>query len=799
MANRILAIMFLTIIILATGFTSAVCTVSLDESNYHPTETATATIACSGNEEKTVSYTLNWTYANGTILETDNGTIPDKRSEAVFQTFFIPTGTAGIINATLTGTNLEGTASANVSGAVTGSLIIRNPETSSSPLLIGKRIGLRFEVIDENNKTINGAQCNTWTEDGNLFPIESSMKEIITYGGFGTHTQELSNKNFEEDKEYLLNIQCICGASGSGKTCTDEDGVEVTSSSGGIGVPLLIAQWLEVSTLVDKSQYEMKDEIFICANISNTESGVRIPLEIFHEVRCSAGTDNDEDLDRTLIIENSESPDERGIGINSTQMQCKKFTIPEQNHLQGKSSECYASTTTWVIGKSGERIINYATTSSSFNITSDELNIPADWQLTSATTLSSIVNLSESKYDRYSGTGTGNVDIKLICDECGTNTNIVDSIELFNSISSITISNRTANLTEHIDFELEFLEDGYTEIEIKNVPLDESTGNTWWNITIEFYNNELLQTIALQGIENKTGTFHLDVDCPSYATTGEDMSCIITAYVEDSQTVEKEVDFTCEISDGTSTYSSLNFNQMITKTPLLITRTFAVPSTLENGQQHVLQCYADYYNLGSRRDSFFDSFITGTTGTTSEGGSTGIQKILRGVISEPPEEEEDSTTEEGENLGERVSITGGVIGAIEKIPLFLKGKGIYVFVAIILIITTLLFIFSDREKKTHLPKSKQQRQTFFKKIIGTSLFMLALLFTTLGIYAIGGNLINAYQTSQESIIQDPLFRTIILSTFILISIIILFKVLNIRAQITIGHTSPVEKYWKHKN
>ncbi len=110
----------------------------------------------------------------------------------------------------------------------------------------------------------------------------------------------------------------------------------------------------------------------------------------------------------------------------------------------------------------------------------------------------------------------------------------------------------------------------------------------------------------------------------------------ITAYVEDSQTVQKEVDFTCYISDGSKSYSSLNFNKMITKTPASISKNFAIPLGFNPGQQYVLQCYADYYNLGSRRDSFYDTFTT----NPGEGGSFGGNRraggapITGGIIDE---------------------------------------------------------------------------------------------------------------------------------------------------------------------
>ena len=310
---------------------------------------------------------------------------------------------------------------------------------------------------------------------------------------------------------------------------------------------------------------------------------------------------------------------------------------------------------------------------------------------------------------------------------------------------------------------------------------------------------DLRNVVALEGIENKTGTFHLDVACPSAGTIGSDMDCTITAYVEDSQIVEKEVDFTCYVSDGLAQYSSVNFNQMVTRTSLSLTRSFAVPSTFTGGTSYILQCYADYYNLGSRRDTFYDTFTASTTTTIPTTGGGGSSIPINDTGKTDAEEESPTSI-----------ITGGIIGVDKDLegefynPLTPKGKRVYFFFAIILLlIAALIFITAKIKNKCkgriRPVKSRHQNLNLLKKIAGIILFILFLLFVVLGIYALGNNLINAYQPIQESIIKDPLFRTIILSTFIIILIIILFKVLNIKAQISIGETSPIEKYWKsHK-
>jgi hypothetical protein len=122
-------------------------------------------------------------------------------------------------------------------------------------------------------------------------------------------------------------------------------------------------------------------------------------------------------------------------------------------------------------------------------------------------------------------------------------------------------------------------------------------------------------TAALEGIENKTGTFHLDVDCGDttpVALIGVNglLSCEITAYVEDTQTVEKEVDFTCSIEKDGTVYGSTNWNSMINRTALTFTKTFTIPvGVFGIGSYIPVECTADYYNFGSREDSFSDSVL----------------------------------------------------------------------------------------------------------------------------------------------------------------------------------------------
>jgi hypothetical protein len=361
-------------------------------------------------------------------------------------------------------------------------------------------------------------------------------------------------------------------------------------------------------------------------------------------------------------------------------------------------------------------------------------------------------------------------------------------MDIFNTIENITIKNTTSTLTEHLDYELEFLEDGQLEIEIRNVSLTR-TGIEWYNITLEFYDLGLREVEALEGIENKTGTFHLDVNCPSEGEIGNDMTCIITAYVEDSQIIQKEVDFTCNIIDGDLEYSSVNYNQMITRNPVSVSREFAIPSTFNDEQQYILQCYADYYNLGSRRDSFYDTFTASTIITTQEGG---------GSSGESEASNETSTEEESLITGEIVGETEeGIIPTIFTTPF--SSPFIIIFLTLIILLLIILLIKRIKHKKEFYVERTDWRRILTK--VGLILLVLILI----GGLFIGGiygfkfikennsqksaseETISSQESTSYSIIQDNLFRGIILATFIIIAIIVLFRLLNIRGEIRFGY------------
>jgi hypothetical protein len=634
--------LFLVIIlsVILLPFISAACTVTLDKEVYVAGETATAAMSCSTTGEKNTDYTLNWTNQSGNQFEVDEGTTPQVKNQLFYQSYTIPASWPDqiFLNASLSGDGLSVTQNDSANVTSTGgsnSLLIVNSTFGGG--FIGKVGSIQAKVTNGSGKKISGGFCKIsgWSNDETKMLL---YQDTTIVDGEVKVADIMSPNRFDEGTDYAYKILCYCGSDVSMTECIDEDGVSVIDSIGSTKGFFTTSTWLTVNTVTDKSLYSLKEEIFICANVTNVNYSSRIPLEIQYQARCSKETDLNSDTDRILINYNRiDDPDLRGISTNTTQMQCKKFVIPEEKYLMGRNSQCYASTNVWVLDNSNEELMGYATTSSSFNISSDEINLEADWQWIGNTTINSIINLSN--FDGIDASGTGNIDLRLNVGDL----NIISIFELANILSNITVKNTTTTLTEHTDYEIEFLEDGFIELEIR----DTNLSTNWFNVTLDFYNNNLRQTQALEGINSKTGTFHMDVACPSGGEIGEDLSCIITAYVEDSQTVQKEVDFTCYITDGSQTYSSLNFNHMVTRTPSSISKNFAIPLGFNPGQQYVLQCHADYYNLGSRRDSFYDTFTT----NPGEGGSFGGNRwaggapITGGIIDEEGEgEEEDKIT-----------------------------------------------------------------------------------------------------------------------------------------------------------
>ena len=125
--------------------------------------------------------------------------------------------------------------------------------------------------------------------------------------------------------------------------------------------------YISINTLTDSSSYKIGDELFICSNVSSYYPE-QLDLNIHYNYRCSA-TKEDNELDRNIYGEYDEI---RSIGATTTQNQCHKFIVPDDNYFKTQGTvHCYASTVV-DIPKINERV-----TSSSpfFNISKHEATI----------------------------------------------------------------------------------------------------------------------------------------------------------------------------------------------------------------------------------------------------------------------------------------------------------------------------------------------------------------------------------------------------------------------------------------
>jgi len=186
-------------------------------------------------------------------------------------------------------------------------------------------------------------------------------------------------------------------------------------------------------------------------------------------------------------------------------------------------------------------------------------------------------------------------------------------------IVNVTVTHANGSLTQYTTF----LSTQFNEVIIFIEEVNTSTGDNNLTLTANTFDFANRSAVALEDIAGKTGTFKLSVDCPNEAIIGSPMKCSITGQIEELQLVQKEVDFTCYITDGVNRYSSINFNQMVTRNGTFTEREFLVPNSFAGDTQSTLQCHADYYNLGSRRDSFSDTFTTRIASKGSAGASVG--------------------------------------------------------------------------------------------------------------------------------------------------------------------------------
>ena len=594
---------------------------------------------------------------------------------------------------------------------------------------------------------------------------------------------------------------------------------------------------------LDKSNYYTGESLHVCANVTNSYDR-RLVFELEYDVRCSENISNDETLDRSLLAQVSEN---RGVGGNQTQMQCVDITIPYADHLKYKTSGCYASValnSDFVTDVTGYQT---SKSSSSVNITDFGMypqyeldptyplvRLYPDWRMFDEVVDGidknyyrakvNITKLTEANLDPDSEIGDDDWDLYVLFSEdmaCSSNIYNYTVTDSSGTVINNALENKAIQWVDGGGNYDQGCAIGIEDVNFSDTDDDYFIVKVWYE-DFEERTTEALESSstsssrsadALEGIENKTGIFHLDVACPSSGTIGTDMDCIVTAYVEDSQTVQKEVDFTCYISDGTSQYSSVNFNQMVTRNAVSLTQTFAVPSTFSEGTSYILQCNADYYNLGSRRDSFYDTFTTSGDSTSSTTGGSSTDGS-----GEEPEDEEGGTS----------PITGGAIGGGEgilKIGPIELGSSLFVYftggIIILGIFILAALALKNRRHAHHAHYGSTNRQPikrFFEssksapvhhvsrnytklwnRLFSGILILALVIIIAAGLYYAAGFISNANIEVPTGIFQDSLFRTLFATVFVIGMIIILFKLLNIRGEIRFGEDGNTRKYHEDKH
>ena len=466
----------------------SLCTLNFIQDSYTTGQNINAVMECSLGNERGVSYSVYWCDQSYNILYISNGTTPVTDIPFI-ESYIIPDGIT-LISANLTGTNLEGYDNASVTGATNTSLIITNV-TFRDNIYIGKTNSVSYRVYDSEDNLVNGAYCNNAGEDGvSLAPLFAQDFYTIVTSGYVHASQDLSFSSFNENRDYLLHITCNY----------DSDGDGIIDKWGDNRFPFYVSQWLYVNTLTDKTFYEPLEEIFICANVTNIDYDKRITMEITHQLRCSAYNDNDSDTDRSIILSDDSNPDIRGISVNTTQMQCKRFIIPEARYMQGKNNTCYASTQVVVIDEEYNKVVTYDTTSPEINIYSESLQINADWQEISKNNFVTTINLSSSEYSDYSSNLTsGKVDIRI--DKSSETIEhysqyVIPAINFDNFINLANINSVNAMYCNGtgINYNLEYLNDGAIEIELQNVTL---TNDSCYIVNMVLNNGENMLPITL--------------------------------------------------------------------------------------------------------------------------------------------------------------------------------------------------------------------------------------------------------------------------------------------------------------
>ena len=206
--RKIIINLFIFLVLISS--VNAQCTLDFDSASYFRGETVTAEMICDGGSESNRDYIVTWRDQTGATVSTDIGITPSVLGTLFAETYEIPLASSITnINATLTGTNLEGEDTASVSAPSPSTLILTN-FTSSRSTRLGELAAIQFNIINGDNKTVNNAICSsTITNVADGAPIAKTKPEN-SYDGIGHLELILEGNVFEEGRTYLSTISCMC-------------------------------------------------------------------------------------------------------------------------------------------------------------------------------------------------------------------------------------------------------------------------------------------------------------------------------------------------------------------------------------------------------------------------------------------------------------------------------------------------------------------------------------------------------------------------------------------------------------
>ncbi len=404
--------------------------------------------------------------------------------------------------------------------------------------------------------------------------------------------------------------------------------------------------YLKINSVdLGKANYYTGESLHVCANITNNYAQ-RLVFDVTYDFRCSEDIYDDTKLDRSTLFSFTE---ERGVGSGQTQQQCMDFNIPFKDSLRYKTSGCYASVKIYSPFILSNIDIQSSKTSGRVNLTDYgffpeyELNpeyplirLFPDWRrfddridnITKSyyRTKINITKLEEYKLDPNGIIDDDSWDIYTIFPSLMPN-----SLEIYNytveHLNGTTVDNPTENKCvqwKNGDFN-SACAIGIEEINLSDTNDDYFVVKVWFEEYDETnMNSNLRSAIALEGIENKTGTFAFNINADATASSPGTINVEVSTLLEISEVDELEGYFSCYI-EGYKSLTEIQFEHAINKTSTYITtRTLNIPLGLPTTSIRTAICELGFIAFGNDKDIATDTFlIVDSSSSISSGGQYG--------------------------------------------------------------------------------------------------------------------------------------------------------------------------------